>query len=147
MDKKELFAEIKEAWNILAEINDMLGAISQWADSEADDRIKQLHTQWQKLCTKTATARSVEFYNSCQELLKECDLFRTEIVRRAKSFAEKVQSRGQVIAELAGGHKETKTLMEEIRVLSASVKNNIFSGGVGALKLSLVVPRHPVVRT
>ena len=32
-------------------------------------------------------------------------------------------------------------------VLSASVKNYIFSGGVGALELTLVVPRHPVVRT
>ena len=114
MDKKDMPSEVKEAWKILAEINDLLGAISRWTGSEADDRIKQLHNNWQTLCSQTETARSMEFYNSSQDILKECELFRADIVNRARMFAEKVQSRGPVISELAGDNKETRALTEEL---------------------------------
>ncbi len=114
MDKNDMPSEVREAWKILAEISDMLAAVSQWADSQADEKIMQLHNNWQTLCSQTETARSMEFYNSSQNILKECELFRTDIINSARTFAEKVQSRGPVISELAGDNKETKALTEEL---------------------------------
>jgi len=106
--------EIKEAWDILAEINDLLGEISQWAGSEADATITKLHSKWHELCSNTETARSKKFIDECTNLLAECDSFRAEVVEKSQSFVANSKDKVSMIAELAGASKETRSLLEEI---------------------------------
>lgn len=114
MDTTNMPSEIKEAWDILAEINDLLGKISQWAGSEADVIIKELHGKWQELCSNTKTARSKEFLDQCKKLLAECAFFREKIVEKSQSFAENTKDKISLISELAGDSKETKSLLGEV---------------------------------
>ena len=123
MAKTNIPSEIKQAWEILAEINDMLGQLISWTAGEANERTNALHLKWQALCSETKSAVSMEFYNRCQDILKECNSFRTDIVNKAMAFADKAQSRGPVISELAGENKETKALMEEILKLWNEVEH------------------------
>lgn len=114
MDTTNMTPEIREAWGILAEINDLLSGISLWVGNEADVIIKELHDKWQKLCSKTKTARSKEFLDQCRRLLAECESFRVEIVEKSQSAVENTKDKASQIVELTGGCKETKALMEEI---------------------------------
>ncbi len=56
-------SEIKEAWEILAEINDLLSELIQWAGDDAVVTINKLYGDWQNLCSETTSARSVLFYD------------------------------------------------------------------------------------
>ena len=114
METTNMSDEVKEAWDILAEINDLLGEISQWASSEADTAITELHSKWQELCSNTETARSKKFIDGCEKLLKECDSFRAKVVEKSQSFAENAKDKVSMISELAGDSKETKSLLEEV---------------------------------
>ena len=106
--------EVKEAWDILAEITDLLGEISQWAGSEADTAITELHGKWHELCSNTETARSRKFIDECTKLLAECDSFRAEVVEKSQSFAANTKDKVSMIAELARDSEETRSLLEEI---------------------------------
>jgi len=114
MDNTNMPSEIREAWDILAEINDLLGQASQWSGNEADVTIKKLHEKWQDLCSKTETARSKQFLDQCEKLLAECASFREKIVEKSRSFAENTKDKISLIAELAGDNKETRSLLEEV---------------------------------
>lgn len=114
METANMPDEVKEAWDILAEINDLLAGISQWSGNEADVAIKQLHGKWQKLCSETETARSGEFLKQCEAILAECDSFREKIVQQSQAFAENTKDKISLITKVIEDSKETKSLLEEI---------------------------------
>jgi len=106
--------EVKEAWDILAEINDLLAGISQWSGNEADVVIKQLYGKWQKLCSETETARSGEFLKQCEAILAECDSFREKIVQQSQAFTGNTKDKLSLITKVIEDSKETKSLLGEI---------------------------------
>lgn len=113
MDTTNMPDKIKEARKILAEINDLLDEIGQWVNNIAYGIITELNGKWQNLCSKTKTARSKKFIDESTKLLKECDFFRVDIVKKSESFAEHTRDKVSLIAELAGDSKEIKSALEE----------------------------------
>lgn len=109
-----MLPKTKKAWEILAEITDLLDKVNDWADTKADATINKLADKWQKLCLQTSSARSREFCNQCEKILEECDSFRTDIVSETRKFTKKVQNRLLSINELAGDNKETQSLLKQI---------------------------------
>ena len=106
-------SEIKEAWEILAEINDLLGELIQWAGDDAVVTINKLYDEWQDLCSETASARSVLFYDRCKEILNECDSYCNDIVSKGRGFEETAKDKFLLITQLAGDNKETRLLLED----------------------------------
>lgn len=106
-------SEIKKAWEILAEINDLLGGLIQWADDDAVVTINKLYDEWYKLCSETTSARSVLFYGRCKEILCGCDSFCNDIVSRGQFFEGNAKDKISLITQLAGDHEETRLLLED----------------------------------
>ena len=114
MEPTKMSSEIKEARCIIAEINDLLSVITQWAGDEADTAIKGLHSKWHELMTKTEDPISKEFINGCAGLLEECESFHTTAGEKILSFVEDVKEKISMIKELAGEDKETMSILEAV---------------------------------
>ena len=114
MDTTNMPSEIKEAWKISAEINDLLGEVIQWASNEADAAITKLHGKWQELCSNTETARSKKFCDECMKILAECESFRAKVVEKSQFFAENTKDKVSIIKEMTRDNKETKSLLKDI---------------------------------
>ena len=114
MEIKNMSSEIKEARHIIAEINDLLSVLTQWAGDEADTTIKGLHNRWHELMAKTEDPISKEFIDKCTKLLEECESFHTEAGEKILSFVDDAKEKVSMIKELAGGDKETISILEEV---------------------------------
>lgn len=107
-------SEIKKAWEVLAEINDLLGEIVQWASDETVVTINKLYDEWHNLCSETTSARSLLFYNRSREILCECDSFCDDIVSRCQFFEANAKDKISLIMQLAGDNKETRLLLKDV---------------------------------
>ena len=114
MEIKNMSSEIKEARHIIAEINDLLSVLTQWAGDEADTTIKGLYSRWHELMAKTEDPISKEFIDKCTKLLKECESFHTEAGEKILSFVEDAKEKVSMIKELAGSDKETMSILGEV---------------------------------
>jgi len=114
METTNMSSEAKEARGIIAEINDLLSVLTQWAGDEGDATIKGLHSKWHELMAKTEDPISKEFIDECEELLKKCESFHTEAGEKILSFVEDAKEKVSMIKELAEGDKETISILEEV---------------------------------
>ncbi len=114
MGTTNMSSEVKEARQIIAEINDLLSVLTQWAGDEADAAIKGLHSKWHELMAKTEDPISKEFIDECEKLLGECESFHTEAGEKILSFVEDAKEKVSMIKELAGGDKEIMSILEEV---------------------------------
>ena len=114
MESTNMSNEIREARGIIAEINDLLEVLTQWAGDEADTTIKGLHSKWHELMAKTEDPISKEFIDECEKLLGECESFHTEAGEKILSFVEDAKEKVSMIKELAGDDKESMSILEEV---------------------------------
>jgi len=114
MSETKLSPEIKEAWDILAEINDSIAEIDNWLNVVANNTINGIIDKWQGLCSATQNAKSQQFCEMCRKILNEIDSFQQELVDKARLFAETSKDRLEMVSELARDNEQTKNLQKEI---------------------------------
>jgi len=112
MSMTNMPSEIRKAWGVLAEINDLLGDVIQWAGDDAVAAVNKLYDRWQNLCEEADSARSVLFYNRCKGILRECESFCDDVISKGQFFKNNAKDKISLIAQLAGDHKETRHLLE-----------------------------------
>jgi len=114
MDTTNISGNVKQAMEIIAEINDLFGEVTQWAGNEADAAIKQLYSDWQELMSKTENAVSKPFLEECTKLVKRCLSFREDIVGKSQFFAKNAKDKISSINKLAGDDKNVKSVLEDV---------------------------------
>lgn len=114
MEPVKMSSKVKEARYIIAEINDLISVMTQWAGGEADIIIKGLHRKWHELMIKTKNPVSKEFIDGCAKLLEECESFHTMAGKKVLAFVGDAKEKASVIKELAGDDKETMSILEEV---------------------------------
>lgn len=114
MDTTNIPSNIKQAMEIIAEINDLFGEITQWAGGDADAAIKELFDNWQELMSKSETAISKKFIDECTKLLKGCISFREDIVEKSQFFAKNTKDKISSINKLAGDDKEIESMLKDV---------------------------------
>ena len=114
MNSTDFSPDVNEAKNMVADIIKSIDEINKWSLNEAEKQINLLLDKWKSLCENTASAKSVEFCNKCEQILLECTAFQNEIIAKTESFRETVQDQLPVISALAGDNEVIKGLLDQV---------------------------------
>jgi len=114
MNNTNFSSDVNEAKDMVADIIKSIDEINKWSSNEAEEQINLLLDNWKLLCENTASAKSREFCDKCEQILLECTAFQNEIAAKNESLKETVQDQVPVISALAGDNKVIKSLLDQV---------------------------------
>lgn len=114
MNNTNFSSDVNEAKDMVADIIKSIDEINKWSSNEAEKQINLLLDNWKLLCENTASAKSREFCDKCEQILLECTAFQNEIAAKNESFKETVQDQVPVISALAGDNEVIKNLLNQV---------------------------------
>lgn len=114
MNNTNFSSDVNEAKGMVADIIKSIDEINKWSSNEAEKQINLLLDNWKLLCENTASAKSREFCDKCEQILLECTAFQNEIAAKNESFKETVQDQVPVISALAGDNEVIKNLLNQV---------------------------------
>jgi len=114
MNNTNFSSDVNEAKDMVADIIKSIDEINKWSSNEAEKQINLLLDNWKLLCENTASAKSREFCDKCEQILLECTAFQNEIAAKNESFKETVQDQLPVISTLAGDNEVIKSLLDQV---------------------------------
>jgi len=114
LSSENITFKVKEARDMLADINDVLEEISQWCLNNASVAISKLQDQWANICSTAKSTESDVFIQQCEDILADCETFQNQIDEKSTNFTDTIETRLPSIKKLAGNDDDTSSLVKQI---------------------------------
>ena len=114
MSSENITFKVKEARDMLADINDVLEHISQWCLNNAAVAISKLQDEWANICSTTKSTEPDVFIQQCENILADCETFQNQIDEKSMNFTDTTEIRLPSIKKLASNDDDTSSLMKQV---------------------------------
>ena len=114
MSSENITFKVKEARDMLADINDLIEQISQWCLNNAGVAISKLQDKWAITCSTAKSTKLDIFIQQCENLLADCETFQNHIDEKSMNFSDTIEIRLPLIKKLAGNDNDTSSLIRQV---------------------------------
>ena len=121
MSTQDIKPEVLEGRDALEDVQFCLEDTANWCSNNAHKALTELHNEWQKLCNTAKPEDLESFRQQCEDILKNCEVFYNEILKKAQTIKDLADNRFPVISTYAGDDPGTKAFMAQIQNLHENI--------------------------